>query len=62
MEGANEGSCDCVCDCNSSGNDNVSVEDITSAHILGSTHNSIDLWVSTPAKTKWSFVEEKDER
>jgi hypothetical protein len=26
---------------------------------LGDTHNSIDLWVSSPVKTKWIFVEEE---
>ena len=54
-------SCSCGCDCGCKRNDNVSNKTSVSTHILGSTHNSIDLYVSTPTKTKWTFVEEKVE-
>ena len=53
--------CACGCDCSCGCDDNVSDKTSVSAHILGSTHNSIDLWVSTPRKTKWSFVEDMEE-
>ena len=49
--------CNCSCECH----DSVSDKTRVSTHILGSTHNSIDLWVSTPSKTKWTFVEETEE-
>ena len=55
----------CRCDCGCKCHDSVSDKARVSTHILGSTDNSIDLWVSTPAETKWLFVEEeevKDER
>jgi hypothetical protein len=57
--------CTCGCDCSCGCDDNVSDKTSVSTHILGSAHNSINLWVSTPTKTKWLFVEEeevKDER
>ena len=57
--------CTCGCNCSCECHDNVSDKACVSTHILGSTDNSIDLWVSTPAETKWLFVEEeevKDER
>jgi hypothetical protein len=51
--------CACRCNCSSGSDDNVSNKTDVSAHILGSAHNSIDLWVSTPNKTKWFFVEKE---
>ena len=55
--------CTCGCNCSCKCNDNVSDKACVSTHILGSAHNSIDLWVSSPAKTKWIFKEEmKNER
>ena len=53
--------CTCSCDCGCKRNDNVSNKTSVSTHILGSTHNSIDLYVSTPPKTKWTFVENMEE-
>ena len=53
--------CTCRCGCGSSSNDNVSNKTSVSTHILGGTHNSIDLFLHTPNKTKWTFVEEKVE-
>lgn len=50
----------CGCDCGCGCDDNVSDQTSVSAHILGSTHNSIDLWVSTPSSTKWIFVDEEE--
>ncbi len=52
--------CTCRCDCGCRCNDNVSDKTSVSAHILGGTHNSVDLWVSTPSKTKWTFVDEEE--
>ena len=46
---------DCGCGCN---DDDVTKTNST-RHILGTTNNSIDLYVSTPAKTKWIFLEEE---
>ena len=62
MAGLDEKGSD-FCGCNSSCKCHGSVSDKTrvSAHILGSADNSIDLWVSTPSKTKWTFVEEVEE-
>ncbi len=51
--------CTCRCNCSSSSDDNVSNKTNLSADILGSTHNSFDLWDSTPIKTKWIFVEKE---
>ena len=51
--------CDCSCQCHDTG---IGKAGITT-RILGSAHNSIDLYVSTPPKTKWIFKEEmKNER
>ena len=55
--------CDCSCKCYDSGIGKAG----STARILGSVNNSIDLFVSTPAKTKWIFVDDmeqevKDER
>ena len=46
--------CDCSCECHDSG---IGKNDST-VRILGSVDNSIDLYVSTPAKTKWIFVDD----
>ena len=51
----------CGCDCGCKCDDNVSDKTSISTHILGSADNSIDLWVSTPSKTKWTFVENMEE-
>jgi hypothetical protein len=51
--------CDCSCRCHVNDVDKKRV----SVHLLGSTHNSVDLYVSTPSETKWIFKEEmKNER
>ena len=54
---------DCSCQCHDIGIGNEG----STVRILGSVNNSIDLFVSTPPKTKWIFVdnveqEVKDER
>jgi len=54
---------DCSCQCH----DNGIGKEGSTVRILGSVNNSIDLFVSTPPKTKWIFVdnveqEVKDER
>ena len=46
--------CDCSCECHDSG---IGKNDST-VRILGSVDNSIDLYVTTPAKTKWIFVDD----
>jgi hypothetical protein len=44
--------CDCSCHDNGIGKTGSTVR------VLGSTHNPIDLYVSTPARTKWIFVDD----
>ena len=48
----------CSCSCHDNG---IGKTDSTT-HILGSVNHSIDLYVSTPTRTKWIFVDdvEKD--
>ena len=62
-ERPSDGVCDCSCRCHDNGIGKTG----STVRILGSTNNSIDLYVSTPAKTRWIFVdnveqEVKDER
>ena len=62
-ERPSNGVCDCNCKCHDTGIGKAG----STTRILGHTHNSIDLYVSTPPKTKWIFVgdveqEVKDER
>ena len=53
--------CNCRCNCRDNSDDSVRDKKYISANILGNTHNSVDLWVSTPSQTKWKFVEETEE-
>ena len=46
--------CDCSCKCHDTGIGKAG----SSVRILGSARNSVDLYVSTPAKTKWIFVDD----
>ena len=46
--------CDCSCECHATGIGKTG----STTRILGSTYNSIDLYVSTPPKTKWIFVDD----
>ena len=46
--------CDCSCECHDTGIGKAG----SSVRILGSARNSVDLYVSTPAKTKWIFVDD----
>ena len=46
--------CDCSCECHDTGIGKAG----STVRILGSVNNSIDLFVSTPAKTKWIFVDD----
>ena len=50
-------SCDCGCECHANGIGKTG----STTRILGSTNNSIDLYVSTPPKTKWIFVEDVEQ-
>ena len=45
--------CDCSCGCH----DNGIGKSGSTVRILGSAPNCVDLYVSTPAKTKWVFVD-----
>lgn len=63
----NEGPSDSVYDCSCGCHDNGIGKTGSTVHILGSTPNPIDLYVSTPSRTKWIFVDDmekeiKDER
>ena len=44
---------DCSCGCHDTGIGKTG----STTRILGSVHNSIDLYVSTPPQTKWIFVD-----
>ena len=46
--------CDCSCKCHATGIGKTG----STFRILGSVDNSIDLYVTTPAKTKWIFVDD----
>ena len=46
-------SCDCGCKCHGAGIGKTG----STVRILGSVDNSIDLFVTTPPKTKWIFVD-----
>ena len=52
-ERPSNGVCDCSCECHATGIGKAG----STTRILGSAHNSIDLYVSTPPKTKWIFVD-----
>ena len=45
--------CDCSCKCH----DNGIGKRGSTVRVLGSVNNSIDLYVSTPPRTKWIFVD-----
>ena len=56
MAAVDERPCDCDCDC---GCDDVgSSKDNLPKRVLGSINHSADLYVSTPPRTKWSFVDD----
>jgi len=62
-EGPDDSVYDCSCGCHDNGIGKTG----STVRVLGSTHNPIDLYVSTPARTKWIFVDDmekeiKDER
>ena len=50
--------CDCSCGCHDNG---IGKSDST-VRILGSVDNSIDLYVTTPPRTKWIFVGDNVEK
>ena len=45
--------CNCSCGCHDTGIGKAG----STTHILGTAHNSIDLYVTTPPETKWIFVD-----
>ena len=49
--------CDCRCGCHDDGIGKTG----STTRILGKFHNSIDLYVSTPPKTKWIFVDDVEQ-
>ena len=53
----NERPSDSVCDCSCRCHDDGIGKAGSTTRILGHTYNSIDLYVSTPSKTKWIFVD-----
>ena len=55
---SNERSSNCVCDCSCKCYDSGIGKAGSTAHILGSVRGSIDLYVSTPAQTKWIFMDD----
>ena len=56
MAAVDERPCDCDCDC---GCDDVgSSKDNLPKRVLGSINHSADLYVTTPPKTKWIFVDD----
>ena len=62
-ERPSNGVCHCSCGCHDNGIGKAG----STVRILGTANNAIDLYVSTPPKTKWIFVgdmeqEVKDER
>ena len=57
----NERPNDSVCNCNCKCHDNGIGKTGSTTRILGSVNNSIDLYVSTPAKTKWIFVDDMEQ-
>ena len=44
--------CHCSCECHATGIGKTG----STVRILGTTNNPIDLYVTTPPKTKWIFV------
>ena len=60
MVGTNERPSDgvrhCSCRCHDTGIGKAG----STVRILGSVDNSIDLYVTTPAKTKWIFVDDEE--
>ena len=55
--------CDCSCKCHGVGIGKTG----STTRVLGKFRNSIDLYITTPPKTKWIFVDDmeqevKDER
>tara|TARA_R100000656_G_scaffold105101_1_gene77266 strand:- start:586 stop:798 length:213 start_codon:yes stop_codon:yes gene_type:complete len=47
---------DCDCRCHNTGIGKAG----STTRILGHTHNSIDLYISTPPQTKWVFLEKEE--
>ena len=50
--------CDCSCECHDTGIGKAG----STARILGSVDNSIDLYVTTPPRTKWIFVDNVEKK
>ena len=46
----------CNCKCHDTGIGKAG----STTRILGSAHNSIDLYVTTPPKTKWIFIDDAE--
>ena len=61
MAGVDERPSNGVCNCSCRCHDNGIGKTGSTTHILGNTHNSIDLYVSTPTKTKWIFVDDVEQ-
>ena len=67
MAGADERPCCCSCNCGCKCDATVFDKNYVSVRILGRVNLAPNLYVHTPSKTKWQFVEDmekevKDER
>ena len=59
---SNERPSNSVCDCSCGCHDNGIGKSGSTVRILGSVDNSIDLYVTTPPRTKWIFVGDNVEK
>ena len=59
---SNERPSDSVCDCSCGCHDNGIGKSGSTGRILGSVDNSIDLYVTTPPRTKWIFVDNVEKK
>ena len=57
MAGADERSSSGVCDCSCQCHDDGIGKTGSTTRVLGTARNSIDLYITTPPKTKWIFVD-----
>ena len=53
----NERPSDSVCHCSCRCHDNGIGKTGSTVRVLGTAHNSVDLYFTTPPKTKWIFVD-----
>ena len=56
----NERSSDSVCDCSCRCHDTGIGKTGSTVRVLGGVDNSIDLYITTPPKTKWIFIDDAE--